>query len=104
MSDTNEMGMEAQARRGSIEAWARANGLGAEFLTNDVLWNEDGTGAIEGSLMLANTEATNLPEGLEMMEGEVVYVRADQTELMANLDAKGIKHQITENPAAAMAA
>lgn len=104
MSDTKEVGMEARARRSSIETWARANGLGADFLTNDVLWSDDGTGMVEGSLMLANTEATNLPEGLEIMEGEVVYVRPDQTGLMANLDAKGIKHQIAENPAAEMAA
>ena len=100
--DTNEMGMEAQARRSGIEAWAKASGLDENFLEADLIWSEDGTAMVEGPLMLANTEATRFPEGLQISEGAEVYVRADQTVLKADLESKGIIVKEVADPRAEM--
>lgn len=97
-----EMGGEAQVRRSGIETWAKVNGLDAEFLASDVVWHDDGTAEVEGSLMLANTEATKLPEGLMILTGNEVYVRADQAELKADLEAKGIIATEVADPRAEM--
>ena len=92
------MGAEAMARRSEIELWAKSNGLGSDFLSSDIIWNEDGTATVEGSLMLANTEATKLPEGLILLPGDEVYVRADQSELKDYLNEKGLVYKVIADP------
>ncbi len=92
------MGSEAAVRRSAIESWAMANGLGADFIEGDLVWGEDGTADVQGSLMLANTEATSLPEGLRISDGDEVYVRADQTELKTHLGQIGVAFKEVADP------
>ena len=98
--DSKETGQEAIARRLDIEMWAKANGLEETFCDHDLIWNDDGSASVEGSLMLANTEATKLPEGLILESGDVVYVRADQEELKAYLTQNGLAFSEISDPRA----
>jgi hypothetical protein len=83
--------------RSKIEEWAIQSGLSKDFIDQDVIWNEGtDTAEVEGQLMLANTEATYLPEGLRLHND--VLVRADQLELKADLEAKGISFLEVEDP------